>query len=208
LAAAWLWAISMNKKLVVIVVAACVVVLTIGFGYWRLSQLSGGLQGIQLDSAQVVLVSGMAPLVLAPGVDSGEQSPISREPLLDQYRRDPAFVARRYALVTTWSHATKMVEAADTAVIATDTMLGSASLASRSPENRVDGWNAPYCIWVASKQIVVLSSGGHGQLDCTAPRADAANAAQSSHDPRLTRVGTVLITVQPRHRGTAPVDSR
>lgn len=142
------------------------------------------------EAAGETLLSGYAPFVLAPGVDTSKLS----GPLLDESRKDPAAVHNRYQLVLTWMHATRVAQAAVN-LPATLQMVRSDHLPAISPEFRMDGWNQPFCIWGDAGKAVVVSGGGRNLANCDAVRADAHRAVTSVRDSRLTKVGNVLVTV-------------
>jgi hypothetical protein len=82
-------------------------------------------------------------------------------------------------------------------------MQSSAFLTNVPKEDRVDGWGNPYCIFAESKQMVFLSSGGNGALDCAKLRQSAQQAAAKSTDARLTKAGELLAAVYTRVKSGA-----
>ena len=180
------------------IAAAIVFVLVVGVVYWQWMQFSRGLESVPTDTGREILLSAWSAEVLAPDVDTGAKQPRRIVALADQFLEDPDLVHWRYLLVTTWLHATQLVNILSVGHLPEDKMISSDSLTAVPAASRVDGWRAPYCVLVEAKQMVVISSGGRGPLDCSGLLLDAQRAGLSVHDPRLTRSGNVLVTVQPR----------
>jgi hypothetical protein len=177
-----------------------------GLVYWQISQLGKGIREMPVKDAEEVLVSAYSAQVLAPGTDGYASQSGSSEPLLDQYRKNPALIHQRYLLVITWVHASQIFKAIDkTHVLEKPMMINSASVESVSRETRVDGWGNPYCIFIDTKQIAFLSSGGASTLDCESLRQFAQRAAISTIDSRLTKEGSIFVTVQKRVGNASPV---
>jgi hypothetical protein len=146
------------------------------------------------DQLEELLVGAFSGVVLAPGVDGSTSS----APILEQYQKDPALMHHRYLLVVTWLHASEIVKVSNSGLLRNTTMTRSDMLTNVAKENRVDGWNNPYCVWASHQEIAVLSSGGSGVPDCQALQASAQKAIAASPDPRLARVGNIYFTVQNR----------
>jgi hypothetical protein len=187
----------MKKPRVILWIVVGILTVTV-FIWWQVRQLGRSLQTINAVNANEVLLSAMSAEVLAPNVDvDGQHFNNTSEPLLDQYRKTPNLVHQRYLLVMTWVHASEISRAIDWSPFNLK-MIGSDSLSSISPESRVDGWRNPFCILVQQNQVVFISSGGNGTPNCSLLQRTAAEASVGSHDARLTRVGSLLVTVQGR----------
>ena len=140
-------------------------------------------------------MSALSTEVLAPGIDGDSAQADRSQPLLDQYRKNPALVHQRYLLVLTWMHATKIFKAIGKESMPKGQLINSASLKEVPAENRVDGWGKPYCILVDSSQMTFLSSDGNGAANCEKVREIARQAALKANDSRLTREGNMLAMV-------------
>jgi hypothetical protein len=187
----------MNKHLRIFLWVLALIVIIAGFFLWQRQQLGKSLRTVHAENAEDMLMSGMSSVVLAPDLGSGQQAIIS-EALLSQYQKDPNLIHQKFLLVTTWLHASQIQKATNWSSYRR--MLDSETLSNIPESLRVDGWNNPFCIWVEPKQVVFISSGGKGTLECKALTKIASQSAISSHDARLRRTADVLVTVQPRFR--------
>ena len=151
-----------------------------------------------MDDTTELLVGTLSTQVLAPGVDGTVSQSIAREPLLDQYRKNPEAIRQRYRLVMTWVHASKIFKAIGQNLTFKDEMVSSASLSNIPVADRADGWGNPYCIFADTDQMVFLSSGGDTALNCESLRQTAKHAASTSRDSRLTKDGEILVAVYKR----------
>lgn len=194
----------MRKRTRVALGIVLAVFIVAGFVWWQVWQLGHGLRTIDADKAQEVLLSALSAEVFAPGVGVEGQRAVGAKPLLDQ---DPSVTHRRYALVMTWVHASQIFEAVGNWPVFEGKMVRSDSLTGVPAETRVDGWMSPYCIWIEPRQVVFMSSGGTGVLDCATLR-EPAQEATALRDARLTKLGKLLVTVRNRAGASTPLSSQ
>lgn len=166
--------------------------------YWQWSKLSMGLRKMPMDGTTELLVGALSTQVLAPGVDGAVSQSSAREPLLDQYRKDPELIRQRYRLVMTWVHASKIFKAIGQNPPFHGEMVSSTSLSSLPVADRTDGWGNPYCVFTGTDQMTFLSGGGNAALNCESLRRTAERVASVSTDSRLTKNGNLLVIVYKR----------
>ena len=155
------------------------------------------------ENAKEIALGVLAKQVLNAGLleDTNQSTP--SEAILDEYEKNPSRIHQRYLLVTTWSHAAQIFKSVSNWSGPQDRVIDSNSLTALPENIRLDAWNTPYCIWVGSKQVVFISSGGHGSLECDALQKTAQDAAAASRDPRLTKFRNVLVSVQSKEDQSA-----
>ncbi|MGA9669719.1 MAG: hypothetical protein WBQ94_10940 [Terracidiphilus sp.] len=166
--------------------------------YWQWSKFSMGLKTVPMDGTTELLVGALSTQVLAPGVDGAVSQSSAREPLLDQYRKNPEAIRQRYRLVMTWVHASEIFKAIGQNPSFKDEIVSSASLSNIPAADSADGWGNPYCIFADADQMTFLSSGGDAALSCGSLRQTAKHAASTSKDSRLSKDGNLLVAVYRR----------
>jgi hypothetical protein len=176
---------------------AIAIALIAGFVYWEKASLSAALRTMPVGGARgALVVDTLSAQVLGAGLN---------EPVSDQLVRSPAYARQRYALVTTWIHASKIFKSLNNNPPPEGVMLSSASLTNLSAENRVDAWGNPYCLVTEHKQMIFLSSAGKGVLNCEEMRETAQQAASKAIDARLTKEGNLLVAVYKRARDVSAI---
>lgn len=170
---------------------------------WQMYKLGKGLRTIEAGAAREVLVGALSAQFVAPAVNGNV--PNGPEPLLEQYRTNPALTHQRYLFAMTWTHASQVFKAISNNPPSEGVMESSAYLTDVLPEDRIDGWGNPYCFLVESKRMTFLSSGGKGVLNCEKLRKTAQQAGSKATDSRLTKEGDLLVAVYERARDDSAI---
>ena len=161
-----------------------------GLVYWGLSKVGEGLRTLPLGGTRETLVGALSARVLNPSINGNAM--FGQEALLDQFKKNPTLVHQRYVLVVTWINAGKIFKAVSNSLPSEETVVNSATITNVLPEDRVDGWGNPYCLFSNSERVTFLSSWGKGVLKCESLRDAAEQAGVRANDSRLNKQGDLL----------------
>ncbi len=166
-----------------------------GFGIveWQISRLSKGLRSMPVVPPLDLTVGAASDLVLDKSVLPQN---VNSDGLaaVDQYLKDPKGFKQREHFVRTWVSASSLAEALFSQRIPADRTISATTL-QVPPEERVDAWSNPFCVFSDGVQIVVMSSGGNGKLDCESLRDVARRLARTSSTKKLIRDQTGIYSV-------------
>ncbi|WP_183816040.1 hypothetical protein [Tunturibacter empetritectus] len=183
-----------------------IVLSLVAFIGWQWHHFATRLQSMPVSIPKDLALDPLASVVVDPQLlDSLHDAQAgSSLPLLQRSAETPRYSKERAELALTWLRASRIFKATDWSAL-DGKILSSDTLTGISSESRVDAWNKPFCVLVEDKQVAFISSDGTVARDCNSLRHVAEKAVAASHDARLTRAGSLLVTVQSRSGGaTAP----
>jgi len=177
------------------VIAVAIVLSGLAFWHWQMKNFSHSLNSIDVQSTQAVALGAMADLVLDESV---LRSLLSREGkgILDQHRTSPTGFDERAMFVSTWKSATSLIKAVSEQQIPADTAISSVTLTQAAPNDRVDAWNSPFCVYSFGSRVVVLSSGdGKNQPQCDSLKKIAKRLSKTVTTEKLVKDQTGIYAV-------------
>lgn len=194
----------MNKTWIKVTVIVSLAVIC-GILVWRyqMRQLSNNLRSLRVDSAQTVTLGAAADLVLDRSVLQDLPSRQNKA-VLEQLRDDPRAFDEKARFVTTWKRASSMIQAVSLVQMPLHQVITSTVLDQTSPDDRLDAWNNPFCVYSDGATIVVMSGGdSKAQIQCTALNVVAKELAAKITTAKLVKHKTgVYAVVQSRPKGT------
>jgi len=184
----------MRKRL--IAVLAITIALGAGFMFWQHRRFKKAAETVPAVRAEDLALSALSELVVDPALlDYGNEN----LPLLEQQVINPGRSKERTLLARTWINAAELAKHLPEREVRLRGVVSSSDFLSIPTDQRNDGWNNPYCVFVKASKWVFISSGGKPQIQCSSLQETARKLDVRTPDARLRRLSSdgFLITIQP-----------
>lgn len=183
---------SLAKISVVLIIVAFIAALV---WRWQMKQLSSALS-MSVKPAENISIAALTELAIDPSAIDSTSPTSNDKPLLDQNLGNPAAVDHRKKLVTTWMHATALMNELSLVNVPVGKVIGSEALTEVAASNRDDAWGHQFCVFYDGRKVVVMSNGGNGQPHCDELQQVAKKFASAFREKKLVRAGGVFAVVR------------
>ncbi|HKD79706.1 MAG TPA: hypothetical protein VKH81_08430 [Candidatus Angelobacter sp.] len=160
----------MSSQLLRRVVAAILLALALGFGYWYLGvwSVSKAFQQTHLDGLSNILQAGAGKVLADPnGIKWSSDNNEPSKGILDWYQKHPGDMEKDQELFKTWLAA--LTVASSGLDHGSSNWHSTESIAWLKNTDRVDAWSHPFCVKTGRDVSIVVSAGPEGlaALDCS-----------------------------------------